>query len=185
MPLLARVRAVAPPVSPCLCPLSDVRSLCAPLRCVRVGTSPPPSGIGPFLERSFDILRRPSALAADASHACHRGWGPWATRAPLLGWRWPLHDIVTTNIVWCVAYKREVEGRGGVVYLPKSRAVVLQQCRRADIIKERLICAQTTGSKRISCEGQGWRCWREISMRSSRWRELVDSTSAPQVATCG
>ena len=32
-----------------------------------------PSGIGPFLERSFDILRRPSALAADASHACRQG----------------------------------------------------------------------------------------------------------------
>ena len=23
--------------------------------------------------------------------------------------RWPLHDIVVTNIVWCMAYKREVE----------------------------------------------------------------------------
>jgi len=31
-----------------------------------------PSSIGPFLERTFDILRRPSALAADASHACRR-----------------------------------------------------------------------------------------------------------------
>jgi len=29
---------------------------------------------------------------------------------------WPLHDIVITNIVWCIAYKREV-GRG-VVYCP-------------------------------------------------------------------
>jgi len=25
--------------------------------------------------------------------------------------RWPLHDIVTTNIIWCIAYIREVEGR--------------------------------------------------------------------------
>jgi len=23
---------------------------------------------------------------------------------------WPLHDIATTNIVWCMAYKGEVEG---------------------------------------------------------------------------
>ena len=45
MQLLANVSAVAPPASPCPCPLSDVRSLCTP------------SGIGPFLERSFDILR--------------------------------------------------------------------------------------------------------------------------------
>jgi len=44
--LLARVSAVAPPVYPCPCPLSDIRSLCAP------------SGIGSF-ERSFAILRRP------------------------------------------------------------------------------------------------------------------------------
>jgi len=29
---------------------------------------------------------------------------------------WPLHDIVTTNIVWCIAYTREFEG--GVVYCP-------------------------------------------------------------------
>jgi len=27
---------------------------------------------------------------------------------------WPLHDIVIANIVWCMAYKREVVG--GVVY---------------------------------------------------------------------
>jgi len=29
---------------------------------------------------------------------------------------WPLHDIVITDIVWCIVYKREVEG--GVVYRP-------------------------------------------------------------------
>ena len=45
--LLTRVNAVAPPVSPCLCPLSDVRSLCAPPRCVRVGTRPSPPALGP------------------------------------------------------------------------------------------------------------------------------------------
>jgi len=58
--LLARVSAEAPPVCPCPCPLSNTRSLYAP------------SGMGPFFERSFDILRRPSALAAYASHACRR-----------------------------------------------------------------------------------------------------------------
>jgi len=31
---------------------------------------------------------------------------------------WPLQDIVLTNIVWCIAYTREVER--GVVYCPKS-----------------------------------------------------------------
>jgi len=60
--LLARVRAVALPVCPCPCSLSEIRSMCAP------------SGSGPFLERTFDILRRPSAHAADASHACRRGY---------------------------------------------------------------------------------------------------------------
>jgi len=30
---------------------------------------------------------------------------------------WPSHDIVITNIVWCIAYKREFGG-GGVVYCP-------------------------------------------------------------------
>jgi len=28
----------------------------------------------------------------------------------------PLHDIVITNIVWCIGYKREFGG--GVVYCP-------------------------------------------------------------------
>jgi len=29
---------------------------------------------------------------------------------------WPLQDIVITNLVWCIAYKREVGG--GVLYCP-------------------------------------------------------------------
>jgi len=29
---------------------------------------------------------------------------------------WPLHDIVIANIVWCMAYTREVGG--GVLYCP-------------------------------------------------------------------
>ena len=36
---------------------------------------------------------------------------------------WPLHDIVITNIVWCIADKREV-GRG-VVYCP----IIVQSSR--------------------------------------------------------
>jgi len=43
----------------------------------------------------------------------------------------PLHDIVITNIVWCMAYIREVGGRGDRI-LPNSRALVLhrgRQCR--------------------------------------------------------
>ena len=67
--LLARVSAVAPTVSLCLCPLSDVRSVCPPPVCPSRHQALP-SGIGPFLERSTDILRRPPALAADDSHAC-------------------------------------------------------------------------------------------------------------------
>jgi len=39
---------------------------------------------------------------------------------------WPLHEIVITNIIWCMAYKREVEGGGRI--LLNSRAIVLQQC---------------------------------------------------------
>jgi len=73
MPLLARVSAVAPPLS--LCPLSDMRSLCAPLPSVcPSGHQALPSGIGLFFERSIDILRRPSAHAAAASPACRQGY---------------------------------------------------------------------------------------------------------------
>jgi len=38
---------------------------------------------------------------------------------------WLLHDIVITNIVWCIAYTGEV-GRG-VVYRPR---IVQQYCTR-------------------------------------------------------
>jgi len=67
---------------------------------------------------------------------------------------WPLHDIVITNIVWCLAYQREVEG-GRI--LSNSRAIVLQQCgpcRRVGRMKGRLTCAHTTQSKTIFCKGQ-------------------------------
>jgi len=38
---------------------------------------------------------------------------------------WPSHDIVITNIVWCIAYKRSVGG--GVVDCP---IIVQQYCTR-------------------------------------------------------
>ena len=70
----------------------------------------------------------------------------------------PLHDIVITNSVWCMAYQRQVEGgRGGGSILPDSRATVLQQCgqcRRAGRIKGRLSSAHTIRSRTISCKGQ-------------------------------
>jgi len=67
---------------------------------------------------------------------------------------WPLHNIAIANLVWCMAYtKGSVGGR----IFPNSRAIVLQQCgqcRRAGRMQERLIRAQTTKSKTISCKGQ-------------------------------
>ena len=35
-------------------------------------------------------------------------------RRLMWGASWPLHDIVITNIVWCMPYKGEVEGGGRV-----------------------------------------------------------------------
>jgi len=66
---------------------------------------------------------------------------------------WPLHDIVITNIVRCMANKR---GAGGVV----SRTLVVQQyCNSVGnivggAIHEWLTRAQQLQSKRISCKGQ-------------------------------
>jgi len=36
-------------------------------------------------------------------------WGRWVNPKGRVG-SWPLHDIVITNIVWCMAYQREFEG---------------------------------------------------------------------------
>jgi len=75
----------------------------------------------------------------------------WSRRQP-----WPLYDIGITNIVWCMAYTREVGGGGRI--LPNSRAVVLHQggqCRRARGMKAWLNRAQQPRSERISCKGQG------------------------------
>jgi len=44
---------------------------------------------------------------------CSRDW--WFSALERVEY-WPLHDIVITDIVWCIAYKREV-GRG-VLYSP-------------------------------------------------------------------
>jgi len=41
---------------------------------------------------------------------------------------WPLHNIVFSNILWCVAYKKAVEG-GRI--LPNGRAIALQQLGNA------------------------------------------------------
>jgi len=66
---------------------------------------------------------------------------------------WPLHDIVITNIVWCLAYKRAV-GRG-VVYCPR---IVEQNCTRLGNaagrggLKGRLTRAQQPRSKGIPCK---------------------------------
>jgi len=52
--------------------------------------------------------------------------------------------IVLTNLVWCMAYQREV--KGGHI-LPNSREIVLHQCgqcRRAGRMKGRLTRSQTT-----------------------------------------
>jgi len=68
---------------------------------------------------------------------------------------WPLPDIVITNIGWCTAYQREVEG--GSYISQYSRAIVMQHCgqyRQAGRMKGRLNRAQTTRSKTLFCEGQ-------------------------------
>jgi len=78
MPLLARVRAVAPPLSLSMSPVGrevPVIPVCPPPPVCPSGHQALPSGSGPFFERSIDILRRPSALTADASPACRQGSG--------------------------------------------------------------------------------------------------------------
>jgi len=67
---------------------------------------------------------------------------------PLFPPLWPSRDIVITNLVWCMAYKRELQGSSNFF---NSRAIVWQQCgksRRAGKMKGRLIRAQTTRCKK-------------------------------------
>ena len=61
MQLLARVSAVAPPVSPCPCPLSDLGPCVPPPVCPSRHQDPPPPVLGPFwnipLTSCADLLR--------------------------------------------------------------------------------------------------------------------------------
>jgi len=71
----------------------------------------------------------------------------------------PSHGTVITNIVWCIAYEKNI--RRGSRILPKNRAIVLHQggqCRWAGGMKGWLIRAQQPRRKTISCKGQrvGW-----------------------------
>ena len=62
---------------------------------------------------------------------------------------------------YCTVYGIHRGGWVGGRILPNSRAIVLQQCgqcRRAGRMKGRLIRAQTTRSKTISCKGHVSRC---------------------------
>jgi len=60
---------------------------------------------------------------------------------------WPAHDIVITNIVWCIAYKQEVGS--GVVYGP---IIVQSYCNRVGNAdrrgNERVVDSCTTASKK-------------------------------------
>jgi len=67
-----------------------------------------------------------------------------------------LYTILRLPILYGVWHTQG--GRMGGRILPNHRATVLQQygqCRRAGRMKRRLIRAQTTRSKTISCTGQG------------------------------
>jgi len=72
MPLLTCVSAVAPPLSLSVSPVEPEVPVCPHPSVCPSGHQALPSGIGPFFERSIDILRRPSAHAADASPACRQ-----------------------------------------------------------------------------------------------------------------
>ena len=79
---------------------------------------------------------------------------------------WPLHDIVITNIVMCIADK--TGGRKGSRILSNNRAIVLHQggqCRWARGKKGWLIRAQQPRNKRISCKGHSFTWCRRIPSR--------------------
>jgi len=70
---------------------------------------------------------------------------------------WPLHDVVTINIVWCMAYKRRV-GAGRV--LRNSVAIVLEscgQCRWAGQDQEGCLVQESFGVNEYLVKGGvGW-----------------------------
>jgi len=74
----------------------------------------------------LSIPSPPPPLSYYTRKCGHPPW-PWPGHGCVRGTGWPLHDIVIANIVWCMAYKREVGG--GVGYCPK---VVQQYCTRVN-----------------------------------------------------
>jgi len=62
---------------------------------------------------SMALLASPGeALAAGGARGGAAGQSGAVAAAKNAGELWPLHNIVITNSVWCMAYKREVEGGG-------------------------------------------------------------------------
>ena len=100
----------------------------------------------------YNTRRQRATSSKSVFNASHKHKARAASAAPAPAW--PLHDMFITNVVWCIACKREV-GRG-LVYCP-TRAIVLHQggqCRWAEGVNGWLIRAQQPRSKRISCLGQ-------------------------------
>jgi len=67
----------------------------------------------------------------------------------------PLHDIVITNIVWCMTYKGTVWGSLYLAHKSRNSIAVVWVMRMGGVIKGWLILAHTRTSTRISCIGQG------------------------------
>jgi len=79
-----------------------------------------------------------------------------------------------------MVYGIRMGGRGEVLYFPNSLAIVLQQCRHyrwARGMKGRLIHAQTTPCRRISCKGQD-----ASNTRKPRTLPAKNEISAPNFA---
>jgi len=70
--------------------------------------------------REFPIIQTAKLVFKDATNNAQR-IGAIANKEEVQS----LNDIVITNSVWCMAYKREVGGGGRI--LPNSRAIILHQ----------------------------------------------------------